>query len=35
MGKRLGKRLYKENINGIEFKLVSSDYTNFKLIKIN
>jgi len=35
MGKMLGKRLYKENISGIEFRLVSSDYTDFKLIKIN
>ena len=35
MVKKLGKRLYKENTDGIDFKLVSSDYTDFKLIKIN
>ena len=35
MAKKLGKKLYKENTSGIDFKLVSSDYTDFKLIKIN
>lgn len=31
---KLGKDAIQGNIDGIDFKLVSCDYTNFKLIKI-